>query len=95
VAPVGGSGTAAAAGRVAGPCGGPVIVEAIDSSGRVTGRTRAHDGRWRLGGLAEAPVLLRWGCDHNGDGRVPAEETAESGPPRLKLTGAVLVLPTG
>ncbi len=81
------------AGRIAGTCGGPVIVEAVSAAGVVVGRVTTRDARWQISGLAALPAHLRWGCDGDGDGAVVAADVLEAGPPRLALAGAVLVLP--
>lgn len=69
-------------GRLSGRCAGPVALEAgtLNQSRPLTA-VRADGGTYVLPVPADVPVVLRWGCDPDGDGRVAdaALSTAELG----------------
>lgn len=68
-------------------------VEATTTDGTVLDRVEVREGSYRLGPMAREPAQLRWGCDADGDGLVPAEDVVSAAAGDVPMIGAVLVLP--
>lgn len=87
------AGAVIARGRVVGACAGVVRVEFDSRSGEVLGRGVASGGSYLVGPMEQTPARVRWGCDADGDGVVPAPAVTAVALTDVPLTGAVLVLP--
>ncbi len=92
-APPAASGSVVGHGRVVGECVGVVRVEAATADGAVLDRAEVRGGTYHLGPIAHEPAQLRWGCDVDSDGLVPAEDVVSAAVGNVPLIGAVLVLP--
>ena len=88
------SGSVVGHGRVLGECAGVVRIEAATADGTVLDRAEVREGTYRLGPIAREPAKLRWGCDADGDGLVPAQDVVSAPVGNVPLIGAILVLPT-
>ncbi len=81
----------APAGTVAGDCLGVGWVELVDARGEILGREQVLGGSWSFSSVSRPITTLRYGCDRDGDGVVPAAEVGEIDATKLPEKGAILV----